>query len=57
MSPRKLLKEKSRDEEWVEFKKEPKYFYGLLAKRWKWTILWGIFLIIIFIILMIIINS
>jgi hypothetical protein len=30
MSPRKLLQEKTRKEEWDEIKKDPNYFYGLL---------------------------
>ena len=57
MSPRKLIKEKTRNEEWSEIKNEPNYLYGLLAKRWKWTVLWGIVLIIFIIILLKIITS
>ena len=45
-----LVKHVLEGKEWDEIKKEPVCFWGLIAKRWQWTLLLGILLILFIVI-------
>jgi hypothetical protein len=51
MPLRKFIKEKTRNEEWDEIKNEPYGGWYKLAKRWYWSLVLIIILIIFLIVL------